>query len=240
MSLEDLRGFLLGKGITAALMAEHAEDFDTTSHDRYREELAAASDGDFLFVPGLEFRCVEGPHIMGLGLDGFIPGSPRAGEWLETMRQAGALTVLAHPSHPPDPLYDGLAPLFHAVEVWNVPSEGGWLPDPRKFDVYHAMRQKNPDLLAVGGIDLHSTDGYKRVILRMDCGRSWDEIRDCLLTGRFEIEAGRWRYGSRPRLGALERLVLGACHFSYRSGRAARNGALRVKEAATGSTGKSS
>jgi hypothetical protein len=238
MPLEDLRGFLLGKGITVALMAEHAEDFDTDSYDAYRKELAAASDNEFLFVPGLEFRCAEGPHIAGLGLDGFIPGVPTAGAWLESMREAGAFTVLAHPSHPPLPLYAGFARLFHAVEVWNVPCEGGWLPDPRKFDVYHSMREKNPDLLAVGGIDLHSTDGYKRVIIRMECGRSWDEIWDCLVTGRFEIEAGRWRYGSRPRLGALERLLLGASHFGYRSGRAARDGALRLKQVATGSAGK--
>jgi len=240
MSLDDLRDFLLAEGIAAALMAEHAEDFDEVSYREYCKSLEAASSEEFLFVPGLEFRCVEGPHILGLGLDRFVPGEPKAREWLDSMRNAGAITVLAHPSYPPDPVSTGLANLFDAVEVWNVPCEGGWFPDPRKFRIYRSMRSQNPKILAVGGVDLHSVSGYKRVVLHMESPATWEALRPKLLTGEFEIEAGGRRYSSSPDMGTLESLFFRLCHGGYRWGRSLRDTALRLKRAGETSTGKAS
>lgn len=228
LSLGELRAHFLQQGVSAALMAEHAEDFDTESYARYCESLADASGDGFLFVPGLEFRCIEGPHIVALGLHQHIPCEPGVRECLAQIRMQKAIAVLAHPSYPPPALLVELAPLFDAVETWNVPSEGGILPDPRKFSIYREMREQNPRLLAIGALDFHRTAGYKRVLLRMDPEPDWTGIRQNLLKGSYIIEAGRWTYVSQPRFRFLENLFFRFGHFGFRSARYCRNFLLRV------------
>src|SRR5437868_4175068 len=68
LTLPQLRRALLGDGYAFACLTDHAEYFSAASLATFTAECRALSDAQFCFVPGLEFRCDNAIHVLGLGV----------------------------------------------------------------------------------------------------------------------------------------------------------------------------
>src|SRR5262245_61141110 len=67
-TLAELREALVAAGCPFACMTDHAEYFNRLMTRDYVAECASLSDDRFRFIPGLEYSCYEGMHVLGLGV----------------------------------------------------------------------------------------------------------------------------------------------------------------------------
>jgi predicted metal-dependent phosphoesterase TrpH len=99
-------------GLTGIALTDHGVN---TGWEEAREE---ARRQGIIFIPGIELYTDRG-HLIGLGLNEFIPSYLPLGEALERIREQGALSVAPHPF---DIRADGIGNSFvraDAVEVFN-------------------------------------------------------------------------------------------------------------------------
>jgi len=140
------------RGCKLLLMTEHDRGFSASRFEQFRETCAAASNGNILVVPGIEYSDAENRvHVLTWGLDSFLGENLPTGEMLAAVQAAGGVAVLAHPGRKDvwktfDPQWvDRLL----GIEIWN-----------RKYDGW-APSQSAPALLGMGelvpfaGLDFH-------------------------------------------------------------------------------------
>jgi hypothetical protein len=112
----------------AVLLSEHDRSFDAGRWAGYRKACLAASTGDLLLVPGIEYEDPENvvhTPVWGGNVPFLGAGRPTL-ELLRLARAEGGVAVLAHPwrrnavaRYQPD-----WAPLLSAVEIWNRKYDG--------------------------------------------------------------------------------------------------------------------
>src|SRR5262249_52828768 len=122
-----IRDLARSRSLSFVVQTEHSNEMTAESHARYREEARALCDADFLLVAGVEYATSDNRiHILVLGVDRFwddlrLCPPDRLDELLSRVREAGGMSVLAHPERAdaiarlPLPLLERI----DAVEVWN-------------------------------------------------------------------------------------------------------------------------
>lgn len=123
---EEIRRAAIRRGVRAVLMTEHMEALGPGDAESTAGTCREISDGEVLFIPGLEVATSERYHVLGFGLDAPIP-SGTAAEVAERIRDAGAVPVLAHPSRY-RPGWEEQVGEIGAVEVWNRHYDGRLSP----------------------------------------------------------------------------------------------------------------
>jgi hypothetical protein len=88
-----------------------------------------------------------------------------------------------------------------AVEIWNVPYDGKYLPSYRALGAFRRMQQENPRLLAVAGHDFHRRPAYYDVGIDMEMPElSSDLVLRNLREGAYRIRSRFFRVDSHARL----------------------------------------
>jgi hypothetical protein len=110
------------------LMSEHDRGFNQGRWIKYQKACAAASTGDILLIPGIEYEDADNvvhTPVWGENVPFLGAGRPTL-ELLSLARSEGAVAVLAHPwrrnailRYQPE-----WAPLLSAVEIWNRKYDG--------------------------------------------------------------------------------------------------------------------
>src|SRR6266851_4310656 len=115
LSPQELADLARGRGFAAVLVADH---FESLTAQRFAElrQLCAGVTG-CLVAPGYE-RSWSGYHVLALGVDRWVDDGD-IGAWATQVRDAGGITVLAHPSRYRHRVPDGVLAACDAVEVWN-------------------------------------------------------------------------------------------------------------------------
>lgn len=210
--LERLATFGRERGLSFVCLTDHAEDFGPGDFERYRLDCERHSGGGVRLIPGLEFRFegFPGLHLLALGVRTWIAPPTTPDAFIEQAPAAAGLTIVAHPMLARYRLPDSVRRGIDAVEVWNAAYDTRYLPDPRAFELYTALRRERPGLLATAGLDQHdaSNDRRTRVVLE-DAGAA-DPVAE-LRAGRFSNRGLTLRFAARPgwgavRLGALKAL----------------------------------
>ena len=187
--LERLRGFALERGIRFIGLTDHAEDFEPELFEEYRDHCESLSDGEVRLIPGLEFRFVghTGLHLLVFGLRQWIVART-PGELVRLARPVAGLTAVAHPVLARYRIPQDVLDLVDAVEVWNATYNTRYLPDPRAIGVFHQIRRRRPEVVALAGLDQHDcrNDRETRVLLTEDATDHLAELR----AGRF-VNVGR-------------------------------------------------
>jgi PHP domain len=166
LTIAELTEWYVQKGYQFIAITEHAEDMNESKVLTLREDGLRNSSSACCVISGLEFACTGNTHIPGIGVTDLIPERDPVHVVEEIHKRAG-FAILAHPKKmkwvcPPEVIR-----VVDAVEIWNVGSDGKFLPAARALRTYRDMQTINPKLLAIAAHDFHRKGGFYDVALEM-------------------------------------------------------------------------
>ena len=210
--LRELKKLFVQQGLQFACMSEHTDKLTDEQAAAFAAECRKLSDETFVFVPGFEVPYKDA-HVLHLGTDTFICQFADENS-LQLWREVTPLVVLAHPVRNHFKIDQTLEEVIDGVEIWNQQYEGKHAPRFRSLSFYKALQQKNPSLIATGGLDLHRVDhlgsptvvldteelSEASILLALKNGLFLVESRNLSVTARAEWQVGNkrlawWRSG---------------------------------------------
>ncbi len=159
-NIRDIVAFLKSRGCSFVFLTEHDDDFNEEKMERFVEECEATSSRGFLVVPGIEFRCRNKVHILGLGLRKFVRREDPEGvaTWI---RDNGGKAVIAHPIKYQQNIGPKLINLVNGVEIWNSHKDSRFIPNYRMLELFRIWKKINPLIIPICGSDNHGViDNY--------------------------------------------------------------------------------
>lgn len=200
LTIADLVEWYSRKGYQFVAMSEHSEDLDDSKAQALAAHCAGNCSPQFCVVPGIEFSCAGGIHIPAFGVVKLTKEKDPLAV-TEEIHQQGGYVVLAHPRRIGWQCPSELLLAVDAVEIWNVGSDGKFLPSAQALGAFRKMQQVNPELLAVASHDFHRKDAFYDVAIQMDLHLLTREaILRHLREGRYEIRSRFFRADSHARL----------------------------------------
>jgi hypothetical protein len=232
LTLVELRDAYVAAGCAFACMTDHAEYFDPDRRQRYVAECAALSDEGFRFIPGLEFRCPQKLHILGLGVTALLQ-SDDPGAVIAHIEASGGVSIVAHPRDQAFASIEAFDLLPDGVETWNSKYDGRYAPRLGTFDLLGRLQQRRPDMRAFYGQDLHWKRQFRGLFLEVDADRNLDaDILGALARGDYVGRNGPLTLPSHGHLPEVLRQRLRAVHqrsdFIRRLGYGAKRLADRI------------
>jgi hypothetical protein len=205
-SLAEIRDMARRRGYAFVGMAEHSNTLSAARVARLVDECRRLSTGGCRIIPGIEFSCRGGLHLIGFGLTEYS-GSTDPYDLARFIADRGCLAVLAHPQRYLDRIPADLAPLLHGIEIWNARYDGRFIPDHRCLDLLTILRQRNASLRGYGGVDLHEIAdvAHVRTVITTD-DTSEASLLAGLGQGRFTVSSPYFSLdaeGARSRLHAV-------------------------------------
>lgn len=158
-SIPEWAAFLRAKGYNFVCLTEHDDDFDDAKMAGLVEECRKVSTPSFHMIPGLEFRCANKAHILGLALTKFYRTDDPI-EAAQFIRANNGVSVIAHPRGYEGNITKELLKTVDGVEVWNGAKDSRFFPHPEVLGLYKGWREVNPNLIALGGADTHGIGSY--------------------------------------------------------------------------------
>jgi len=199
-TLAELRDACVAAGCAFACMTDHAEFFDADRLLRYVAECSALSDDGFCFVPGLEFRCPQKLHILGLGVTSLLQSEdPRA--VIAHIEASGGVSIIAHPRDEAFASIEAFDLLPDGIETWNSKYDGRYAPRLGPFDLLARLQRRRPDMRAFYGQDLHWKRQSRGLRLEVDAdGSTRADILRALGRGDYMGRSGDLKLPSHGRL----------------------------------------
>ena len=223
LSLNQVKYLLKRKKIDFAIITEHSQNMNRHSFSNLVSECKNRSSESFLFIPGLEFNCAGGLHILGIGIEEFIDEKDPA-EIIKEIHREGGLAILAHPSEETWEEVLELKDELDGTEIWNVGRDGKFLPSLKPIKLYKRLRCLNPRLKAYVGMDLHTAGGFYDVSLSVqDVALEKESILNALGEGNFENRSRFFKAEAFPKMPIFSHLYLLIFGNLLRSVKALRN-----------------
>jgi hypothetical protein len=174
-------------------MGEHSQDMDEGKIRELASESERVSSAEFCVVPGVEYACKGGLHIVGIGCTSLIPHFEPA-VVIDAIHEAGGYAVLAHPTRKGTTLPAEVVAKVDAAEIWNIGNDGKYLPSSRSLNCFKEMRRMNPRLMTVAGHDFHRKAGFYDVAIEIDVAfLTPAAIVESLRSGRYSVRAPLFR-----------------------------------------------
>ncbi len=187
-TLQELRRIFLAEGCSFLCMTDHAEYFDEESIARYIAECASLSDESFRLVPGLEYRCARDMHILGYCATS-LTKSTDPEQVIRHIRAQGAVSVIAHPKDDAFAWIESFTTLPMGIETWNSKYDGQSAPRPRTFALLHRLQQRDPNMHAFYGLDLHWKKQFRGLLVVLDCNSGESAtILAALASGKYAAQ----------------------------------------------------
>ncbi len=228
-SVAELADFARDSGFGFVALTDHAEDLSGDDVKALGRECEKSSDPSFVMIPGLEFRCSGGIHILGLGIRDHIWRRDPL-EVASQIRVRGGLAILAHPGGSEDRCPRALGELLDGIEIWNAAYDGRVAPPVANIRLLENMRHFNPAIAGFGGADLHGLHLPPGVILQMQVNESARGDARMLLEhlrlGRFVIRGRFITLDAHASYSWLTRACLWMFRKSYEVSKTIRDVAL--------------
>ena len=170
LTVAEVADFYRAKGYHFVAMGEHSQDMAEEEVQELVRDCARNSGEDFCLIPGIEFTCRKGVHVLGAGCVALTQESEPAAV-ARHVRAHGGFAVVAHPSRYQWECSSDLLQAVDAIEIWNLAYDGKFLPGAQALRVFAEIRKVNPGLLAVAGHDLHRVAGFYDVSVEMEVNR---------------------------------------------------------------------
>lgn len=227
-TLEELRKIFLSEGCSFVCISDHAEYFHEASIQNYLEQLRHFSDKEFCFVPGLEYRCDQGMHVLGYGASVLATISDPQGIFRHIEDQ-GAISVIAHPKDEHFPWIETFETLPRGIETWNSKYDGRYAPRRRTFELLQRLRNRTPAMHAFYGQDLHWQKQFRGLCVFLDCNTAEPKpILAALTGGKYHAEKDAIPL---PSSGILPDALLAEFERAYARSSGARQFLRRGKQA---------
>jgi predicted ATP-grasp superfamily ATP-dependent carboligase len=213
-TLGDLRKIFVSAGCRFVCVTDHAESFDEPKLESYLHDCARLSDSDFFFVPGLEYECDGGMHILGYGCRTVL-NSKDPQRVVAHIQEHGGVAVIAHPANRMFSAIEEFSVLPHGIEVWNTKYDGRYAPRPETFQLLHRLQQQKPTLRAFYGQDLHWKRQFRGLFTILSGPTiSGENILNTLREGEFWGSRGQLRL---PSSGQLDQRLLSRFELEQRN-----------------------
>jgi len=191
LSLSDLAQLCKLSGYKFIIVTEHAEDMTKDSMNRLVQECELLSNEDLIIIPGLEFRCADGMHILGLGIKKLLPVR-NSKDVIAEIHRLGGIAVLAHTSYYKKIPWENLLEV-DGVEIWNARYDGRFAPKIGCFRILKKLKKFNHNFVRYCGLDLHSHYEFGKLSIIVDVKDDKINSRmilDALKKGEFKITNG--------------------------------------------------
>jgi len=168
LTLAQLREIFVSAGCRFLCITDHAEYFDAEKTTAYERECEQRSDDRFRFIAGLEYRCMNGMHVLGYGTTSPI-ASIDPEEVFRQIRLAGGVAVIAHPRDDAFAWIETFEMLPDGIETWNSKYDGRYAPRPGTFALLGRLKARRPSMTAFYGQDLHWRNQYRGLFTMAEC-----------------------------------------------------------------------
>ena len=168
LTLAQLREIFVSAGCRFLCITDHAEYFDAGKTTAYERECEQHSDDRFRFIAGLEYRCMNGMHVLGYGTTSPI-ASIDPEEVFRQIRLAGGVAVIAHPRDDAFAWIETFEMLPDGIETWNSKYDGRYAPRPGTFALLGRLKARRPSMTAFYGQDLHWRNQYRGLFTMAEC-----------------------------------------------------------------------
>jgi predicted metal-dependent phosphoesterase TrpH len=158
-SIEDLAEFFKAKAYRFICLTEHADDFNQAKMTSFVNECAKYSISSFTVVPGLEYRCGDLVHLLGIGTTEYCSMNHPV-DVARFIKQYGGIAVIAHPRGYEESLTDELLSVVDGIEIWSGQKDSRFFPHWKNLSTFRKLKCIYPNLLGLGGADLHSLGNY--------------------------------------------------------------------------------
>jgi predicted metal-dependent phosphoesterase TrpH len=200
MTISEVARFYRDRDFQFVAMGEHSQDMDEARAETLRAECEANSDANFRMVPGIEFTCDNGVHILGVGVTQ-LSAQCSPVEIGRHIRERQGYSVLAHPTRFGWKCAPEILRAVDAAEIWNVGYDGKYVPSVNAARNFAAMRTVNPDLHAIASHDLHHSEAFYNVAVEMDIHElRADAVITRLRTGQYRNVSTLFRNGPRATM----------------------------------------
>ncbi len=213
-----IREKALALGCGFAVVCDHAEDLTADLYQRQGEDCARASDDRFLLVPGLEYAFGT-VHLLGIGALRQIRAENPV-SCLEAIREAGGMTVWAHPRfsdlrrHERWDLLDG-------IEVWSARYGTKYAPASALCRAVRTLREGGARLSGYPGLDAHREEQIKPLFLEAEAARLDQEgLLGGLRAGSFSLRFGPFAVPSSGELTVGQKALFPILRGAYRAAEA--------------------
>ena len=163
-SYAELRALFRDKGLHFACMTEHIEYLDQAKVDAIICDCRLHSDGEFLFVPGIEMDCFT---IYFLGVDDVTIDFTDNLSIFRSIHPKAALCVFSHPVKAGFDYPEWLVEICDAVEVLNTKHDGQHYLRPQSESLLGRVRTVRPGAVGLAGMDFHGYSNYSPFHLRL-------------------------------------------------------------------------
>lgn len=158
-SIPNIVGFLKRRGYSFACLTEHDDYFDNDKMERYVNVCRHASGTSFQVIPGLEFRCKNKVHILGIGIKEYFHADEPV-DATKKIKEQGGLAIIAHPVGYLNNITDELLDTVDGIEIWNGQKDSRFIPHYKMLVYYRKLKSKYPHIKASCGSDMHSLSHY--------------------------------------------------------------------------------
>ncbi len=189
------------RGYSFICMSEHSETFDEKKMLNYVEECKNVSTSGLLIIPGIEFSCNNGLHILGLGIKEFIHSSEPV-EIVQFIKEQNGLIIIAHPSRYNYQIPLNLIGYVNGIEIWNAAYDGRFIPNPDSIALFRKIDRRYA-FFAYGGLDFHKISDNFNIEIIVFC----NEIKNILLAlqnGNFVMSNSYFTIDSLCRLSQIK------------------------------------
>jgi hypothetical protein len=184
-TLPALKQIFLNEGCSVVGITDHDDHFDGPKLADYIGECASLSDGKFLFLCGLEYRCEQEMHILGYGVS-VLASTQDPQSVIRHIEEHDGLPVIAHPKDSMFPWIETFEVLPLGVETWNSKYDGRYAPRPGTFELLRRLKSRRPEMKAFYGQDLHWKKQFRGLFTQLDCNvLERRAILNSLAAGKF-------------------------------------------------------
>jgi hypothetical protein len=225
-SIADLADFARDSGFRFVGLTDHAEDVSPQDMKSLKQECEAHSDESCLMIPGLEFRCTEDIHILGLGITKEIINTDPIVVARE-IQALGGLAILAHPGRNGYQCPAELFRVLNGIEIWNAGYDGRFVPPLANLRLLQEARTLNTSIMGFGGADLHGFHTPPGIVLELSTDGAGqidaEVVLQGLRRGGFSVCSKYLRFSANNELNGLMRFPLWGFRKVYELSKAIRH-----------------
>ncbi len=229
-SVGDLADFARECGFRFVGLTDHAEDLSAEDIQSLQQECIKCSDELFVMIPGLEFRCRDDIHILGIGVTEKIASTDPV-TVARYIQGVDGLAVIAHPGRNGYQCSPDLFPVVNGIEIWNAAYDGRFVPPLANLRIFQEARGHNANISAFGGADLHWFEGPPGITVELPAKTDFpvtpERVMDYLRLGKFTIRGKYFVLDSRIVSHPM-------MHFALIMGRTCYDWAKAIRQTATG------
>jgi len=201
-TLPELREIFVAAGCSFLCISDHAEHLDEAKLRSYLSECDALSDPEFTFVAGLEYSCENRMHMLGYGARTRTNSSDPE-EVIQHIRDQAAIPVIAHPKNEFFEWIEQFQILPDGIETWNSKYDGQYAPRPGTFALLQRLRQRQSDMHAFFGQDLHWKKQFRELFVQVDSHSNRPQsILRALSAGAYFGQKNGWQMPSSGAVSA--------------------------------------